>query len=147
MQLDGGWIYVFMSGSDYQRFKVGKTKNNPLVRLNQLRTGDPTLDFQVAYFIPSSLGWSLSQLESHIHEELEQGFCRINFYNEKRSEWFHGNSRHAWNELDIIFENLEVDVTDWFQPGESKVVRFWEESLRSLYGPGLPCDEDGFPIF
>jgi hypothetical protein len=56
-----------------------ENKNNPLVRLNQLRTGDPTLDFQVAYFIPSSLGWSLSQLESHIHEELEQGFCRSIF--------------------------------------------------------------------
>ncbi|EPJ8558902.1 GIY-YIG nuclease family protein [Klebsiella pneumoniae] len=147
MQLDGEWIYVFMSGSDTERFKVGKTKNNPLIRLNNLRTGDPTLDFRVAYFIPSSLNWRLYGLEKHIHDQLEKGFPRISFYNDKRSEWFMGDAIDIWREMDIIFENLEVDVTDYFDPEGTKVVRFWEENLKSIYGPGLPLDDDGFPVF
>ncbi len=145
--MNGGWIYVFMSASDYDRFKVGMTINNPLKRLNQLRTGDPTLDFQVAYFIPSALNWNLSELENHIHKELQAGSGRINFFNETPSEWFLGDCRNAWMELDVIFENLEVKVTDYFDPDEKNIVRFWEENLRSLYAPPLPLDENGFPSF
>ncbi|MEQ4693278.1 GIY-YIG nuclease family protein [Providencia manganoxydans] len=145
--MDGGWIYVFMSGTDNNRFKVGKTINNPFIRLNQLRTGDPTLDFQVAYFIPSSLNWDLSKLENHIHKELEAGIGRINFYNDQPSEWFRADCRDAWFELDVIFENLEVEVTDYFDPDAKKIVRFWEENLRSLYAPPAPLDEDGLPFF
>lgn len=147
MIMDGGWIYVFMSASDYNRFKVGMTINNPLIRLNNLRTGDPTLDFQVAYFIPSTLNWNLFELENHIHKELEAGSGRINFFNEKPSEWFIGDCRNAWFELDVIFENLGVDVTDYFDPEAKKIVRFWEENLRLLYAPPAPLDEDGLPFF
>lgn len=47
--MNGGWIYVFMTASDYGRYKVGFTKRNPMLRLKQLRTGDPKIGFEVAF--------------------------------------------------------------------------------------------------
>lgn len=133
-----------MTASDYNRYKVGLTINNPLLRYKKLRTGDPTLGFEVAYYIPNSLGISLSSLESALHNNL--GPC-VNFFDEGASEWFYGNPRHVWKNLEIIFEEFGFEVTDYLQPGESKIVRFWEEALTSLFGPGLQFDESGEPIF
>lgn len=47
--MDGGWIYVLMTASDYSRYKVGFTKHDPMLRLRQLRTGDPKIGFEVAF--------------------------------------------------------------------------------------------------
>lgn len=143
-KVDGGWIYVLMTASDYNRYKVGLTIDNPLLRYKKLRTGDPTLGFEVAYYIPNSLGISLSSLENALHKELGP---RVNFFDEVSSEWFYGNPRHAWQNLEMIFEEFGFEVTDWFQPGENKVVRFWEEALTAFYGSVLPLDELGDPIF
>lgn len=37
------------------RLKDGKTINHPVERLKQLRTEDPPLELQVAYFVPKLL--------------------------------------------------------------------------------------------
>jgi len=130
---DGSWIYVLMSGTDIDRFKVGKTINHPVERLKHLRTGDPTLALQVAYFVPASLNIKLGTLESALHQQLTASVGRIYFYDESISEWFYGDARNAWFELDMLFEEFGFTVTDYYQPSESKVVRFWGADLESEY--------------
>ncbi|MCD2358941.1 GIY-YIG nuclease family protein [Pantoea sp. MHSD4] len=130
---DGSWIYVLMSGTDINRFKVGKTIQHPVKRLKDLRTGDPTLALQVAYFVPASLNIKLGRLESAIHQELTAGLGRICFYDDAESEWFHGDARDARLQLDMIFEEFELTVTDFYQPGEIKIVRFWGADMETEY--------------
>ncbi|MDE9586054.1 GIY-YIG nuclease family protein [Citrobacter braakii] len=72
-----------MTASDYGRYKVGFTKRNPMLRLKQLRTGDPKIGFEVAFFIPDSLGIKLSALEAMLHEELGPA---VEFWDEQKSE-------------------------------------------------------------
>lgn len=138
--MEGGWIYVLMTSSDYQRFKVGLTINNPMLRVKQLRTGDPLIGLQVAYFIPYSLG-KLSEIETYIHSRLDG---RMNFHGGGLSEWFKGEPQDAWALIDSIFHDIDCIVTDHFQPSEAKVVRFWESDLISFYAPP-PELIDGIP--
>ncbi|MEH3828183.1 GIY-YIG nuclease family protein [Enterobacter roggenkampii] len=130
---DGSWIYVLMSGTDINRFKVGKTTQHPVKRMKDIRTGDPTLALQVAYFVPALLNIKLGMLESAIHQQLASTVGRISFYDEALSEWFHGDARNAWSELDMIFEEFEFTVTDHYQPGENKIVRFWGADMEIEY--------------
>lgn len=130
---EGGWIYVMMSGTDINRFKVGKTVNHPVKRMKDLRTGDPTLALQVAYFIPALLGIPLGGLESAIHQQLTESHGRLSFYDENLSEWFNGDARDAWFELDMIIEEFGFTVTDYYQPCENKIVRFWGADLEAEY--------------
>lgn len=130
---EGGWIYVLMSGSDINRFKVGKTINHPVERLKELRTGDPTLALQVAYFVPNLLDFKLRSIESAIHHQLAATVGRLSFYDETISEWFHGDARNAWLELDMILEEFNFTVTDHYQPDENKIVRFWGAALEAEY--------------
>lgn len=130
---DGSWIYVLMSGTDINRFKVGKTINHPVERLKHLRTGDPTLALQVAYFVPALLGIPLGGLESAIHQHFTESHGRLSFYDETLSEWFNGDARDAWRELDMIMEEFEFTVTDLYQPGENKIVRFWGADMETEY--------------
>lgn len=136
-----GWIYVFMTSSNYKRYKVGRTKNNPMLRLDQLKTGDPLIGFAVAYLVPESSG-KLSTIEAMIHKQLG---TPINFHNEESSEWFTGESGNAWLQLDVIFEMLGYEVTDYYHPNGTKIVRFWEEDLISFYTPPPTLDESGLP--
>lgn len=142
--LDGGWIYVLMTASDYNRYKVGLTTKNPLLRYKKLRTGDPKLGLEVAYYIPNSLGSKLRTLENELHKALGPS---ISFFDEGPSEWFSGDPRDARTNLEICFEEWGFVVTDFFQPNEQKIVRFWEADLISFYGSGLPLDDSGEPIF
>ncbi|EHP8019863.1 GIY-YIG nuclease family protein [Enterobacter roggenkampii] len=130
---DGSWIYVLMSGTDINRFKVGKTTQHPVKRMKDIRTGDPTLALQVAYFVPALLNIKLGMLESAIHQQLASTVGRISFYDEAQSEWFNGDARNAWSELDMIFEEFEFTVTDHYQPGENKIVRFWGADMETEY--------------
>lgn len=139
--MGGGWIYVFMTSSDYKRYKVGLTKNNPMLRLNQLKTGDPLMGLAVAYFIPES-SEPLPTIEAMIHKQLG---IPIKFHNDESSEWFAGESSDAWIMLDVIFEILGYEVTDYFEPNGTKVVRFWEENLVSFYAPSQKLDEYDLP--
>lgn len=122
-----------MSGTDIDRFKVGKTINHPVERLKQLRTGDPTLALQVAYFVPTLLDIPLGGLESAIHQQLAESKGRLSFYDETFSEWFNGDARDAWSELDMILEEFGFTVTDYYQPYEKKIVRFWGAALEAEY--------------
>lgn len=137
----GGWIYVFMTSSDYARYKVGLTKNNPMLRLNQLKTADPLIGFAVAYYVPDSLG-KLSTIETMIHQQLGPN---IEFHNGELSEWFCGVPQDAWVRLESIFKLLGYEVTDNYQPDGTKIVRFWEGNLNSFYAPPSWLDEHGLP--
>ncbi|MDU1953440.1 MAG: hypothetical protein E6750_18835 [Atlantibacter hermannii] len=131
--MEGGGIYVLMSGTDIKRFKVGKTINHPVERLKQLRTGDPTLALQVAYFVPASQGRQLASLESAIHYQLSATIGRINFYDETNSEWLHIDARNAWLELDFILEEFSFTVTNHYNQNEKKIVRFWGTDIETEY--------------
>ncbi|WP_407299873.1 GIY-YIG nuclease family protein [Raoultella planticola] len=137
--INGGWIYVFMTASDYSRYKVGFTERNPMLRLKQLRTGDPKIGFEVAFFIPNSLGIKLSKLEVMLHKELGHP---IEFLDEKKSEWFKGKPTDVWLELQSLFTKLGYEVTDIYQKNQNKIVRFWEGDIISLYSSSKPINDN-----
>ncbi|MDX7710740.1 GIY-YIG nuclease family protein [Aeromonas caviae] len=139
--MEGGWIYVLMTSSDYNRYKVGLTKNNPMLRMNQLKTGDPLIGLDVAYFIPNTLG-KLSKVEAALHAHLGDP---IEFHSGEASEWFFGDPQDAWRVLDTIFKLLGYEVTDYFDPDAQKVVRFWAADLEFYFNPPK-TDEYGFPL-
>ncbi len=87
------------------------------------------MGFEVAYWVPSNLG-KLSDIESKIHNQLGPA---IRSHNDEPSEWFVGYSQDAFIFLDEIFKILGYEVTDYFEPCSNKVVRFWEEGLKSFY--------------
>ncbi len=115
MEPGGGWIYVLMTPNDYNRVKVGMTKNNPLLRLRELRTGDPSLSLLVAYYIPPGTGLSLRDIESLIHKDFEH--VRIHFINDedqirKPSEWFKIDCNDAEYYVDGVFKLNGYTVTE-----------------------------------
>lgn len=130
---DGSWIYILMEGENINKFKVGKTTQHPVKRFKDIRSGNTTLAIQVAYFVPSSLNIDLGYLETSIHRQLEASVGRICFYDEAKSEWFNGDARHAWLELDMLLEEFGFTVTDYYQPGETKIVRFWGSDMEAEY--------------
>ncbi|WP_080414519.1 GIY-YIG nuclease family protein [Burkholderia ubonensis] len=75
-------LFSISDTKDYNRFKIGRTTNNPLTRLKTLRTGDPYVAVEAAYFVAASRE-RLSQLEAAIHREFGG---RIRFHDEGLSE-------------------------------------------------------------
>lgn len=142
-QLAGGWIYVLMTSTDYNRFKVGRTKRNPLSRVKTLRCGDPGIDIEVAFFVPASHG-KLSRVEVDLHRQFGG---RILFHDESESEWFTGNPKFATQAIEGIFIGWwEEDVTDMAMLGQGRICRAYEENLIDLYGPRVPLNPvDGMP--
>ncbi|EJG0884883.1 GIY-YIG nuclease family protein [Vibrio parahaemolyticus] len=115
MSYGEGWIYVLMTPSDYNRVKIGKTINNPLLRLRNLKTGDPYLSLQVAYFIPPHFGLNLKGVEDLIHNALAQS--RIPFLDDedqlyKRSEWFQMDCREAESVVDNVLRHHNFQITN-----------------------------------
>ncbi|RGE41314.1 hypothetical protein DZC30_18570 [Comamonas testosteroni] len=127
----GGWVYVLETGSDYNRFKVGRTKNSPMRRVKSLRTADPLLALRVGFYIPPTLPGKLSVWERCVHRFYES--CRIEFIDEsgEESEWFRGNPGQAVLDIECLFE----EVTDFFEPGSTKVWRAYEPDVVSFYAP------------
>jgi T5orf172 domain len=146
MELDGngGWIYVVMTSSDYERFKVGRTNGNPITRAKQLRTGDPKLGLLVAYFVPASRG-ELFKVEASIHQLLDQ---RILFHDETNSEWFLGDAQEASKWIEHFFEFwMGQPVASMDKLGQGHICRAYEEDLRLFYGPRSPLNPiDGLPM-
>jgi hypothetical protein len=109
-----GWIYLMMTPSDYNRVKIGKTKRNPRKRLSELKTGDPYLALNVAYFIPYSSGPNLKSIEDKIHDYFDS--VRIHFLEDEdrvrvASEWFSLEaSKSEWN-VDEAFRKLGFEIT------------------------------------
>lgn len=132
--LDGAWIYVMMTSSDYNRFKVGRTRDNPLNRVRHLRTGDPYLALEAAYFVPTAHG-HLSRIESAIHGELTG---RIAFYDGSPSEWFRGTAVSACEWIESTFEGWWEPISGAHRIGTGTVVKAYEEDLLFLYRLSLP---------
>lgn len=127
----GGWIYVLMSSADYDRFKVGRTSDNPLVRFKTLRTGDPSLGLETAYFIPTRTE-KLSIVEAEIHSRLADD--RIAFHDEADSEWFRGSAKQACEWLEVMFSAWwGQPVVDTYLLGQGRVCRAYESDLENLY--------------
>ncbi|MFJ1467737.1 GIY-YIG nuclease family protein [Massilia orientalis] len=144
IELDGGWIYVIMTSSDYNRYKIGRTNGNPMDRVKKLRTGDPGVDLQAAYFIPASHG-KLSQVEAALHREFEP---RISFHDETVSEWFRGDAKRACEWMEYLLGEWKGQPVTFglYLLGEGRICRAFEDDLRSIYGPFTPASPiDGLP--
>ena len=127
-ELAGGWIYVLMTSSDYNRFKVGRTIGNPLDRAKRLRTGDPGIALEAAYFVPNSHG-KLSQMEAAVHREFPG---RITFHDETISEWFPGSAQWACEWIESVFAD---SLSSMYMFGQDRICRAYEADLLDFYGP------------
>lgn len=129
--LGGGWIYVLMTSSDYNRFKVGRTVGNPLLRLRNLRTGDPKLDLQAAYFLPRKYG-QLSRIEWSLQKEFG---TPINFHDEGESEWFTGSAKAACGWIDeVLYGWADSPLYGLSMFDTQRICKTYEEDLRVFYG-------------
>lgn len=126
----GAWIYVMWTPSDPNRFKIGRTRNNPLNRAKQLRTGDPYLALAAAYFVPAAYGL-LSKIEMAVHREL-QG--RIAFEDGSPSEWFQGTPGWACYWIEGVFEDWWAPVRTGHEIGGDSVAKAEESDLEAYYG-------------
>lgn len=142
-ELKGGWIYVMMTSSDYNRFKVGRTNGNPLDRAKKLRTGDPGIALLAAYFVPASHE-NLPQIEAAIHHEFGG---RISFHDEGISEWFHGSARWACEWIESMFEGWYGPIASMHMFGQGRICRAYEDDLCTFYGTiRSPSSIDDLPI-
>ena len=130
-----------MTSSNYNRFKVGRTENSPIIRLKNLKTGDPNLGLLVAYFVPEYLS-SLPPLEKEIHKQLGESLM---FHNESFSEWFLGEASESWKKLEIIFSCIGLEVISYPNLDETKVTRFWEDDVISFYSPSPKINKNDLP--
>lgn len=130
LQLVGGWVYVAMTSSNYDRFKIGRTGRNPLARMAVFRTSDPGLALEAAYFVPASHG-RLSRVESALHRQFGG---RIRFHDESLSEWFAGSARWGCERVEEIFESWhEAPVADFSQLDQDRICRGFESDLHALF--------------
>lgn len=140
---NGGWIYVVMTSSDYNRFKLGRTIGNPISRFKTLRTGDPRLGIEVAYFIPASFAEKLSRMEADLRRELGP---RISFHDENGSEWHRGSAKDAAQLVECLLEGWsDQPIASIHLFGKNRICRAYEEDLATLYGPAPLLDDNGIP--
>jgi hypothetical protein len=131
-KITGGWIYIFMTSSDYGRSKIGETRRNPLERYVNLRTADPTAGLFTTYFISDDALYhhgfaSIKSLETYIHSKIPG---RMDTHDETRSEFFKVEAEHANFLIEVIFEELEIKITDWQENiGANCVLRADNEKL------------------
>lgn len=141
----GGWIYILLSSADYARSKIGKTRNNPLVRFRQLRTGDPCLGLVVAYYIPEDFG-PIGKYEAKIHLEF-QGI-RIDTHEESESEWFRIESWRAEEIIDGMLGRWcgqSIYYADTFNP--EKITKMYESAIQALFEPDQhQIENDQIPL-
>lgn len=129
--LGGGWIYIFFTSENYDRCKIGKTINNPLVRFRNLRTGDPFLALRVAYFIPEKFG-SIYDFENNIHFEFQDH--RIETYEETNSEWFTISAEDAELWIDGYLEdwcNQKLQIS--YGVHEGALTKMYESDIKSIF--------------
>ncbi|GAB1620990.1 hypothetical protein AAOGI_10400 [Agarivorans albus] len=135
-----GWIYILMTPSDYNRVKIGMTKKNPLLRLRDLKTGDPYLALQAAYFIPTNFGLCLRNVEYLIHTQLE--YSRIHFLDDedqvnKPSEWFSIYFKNSVNIVNNAITSQGYGITNDTSGlnvlGDKIAIQYFESDL--IYAP------------
>lgn len=130
--LDGGWIYLFLSSSDYTRSKIGKSIA-PLRRFRQQRTGDPTLGLVVAYYIPRHVGRH-GDMESSLHHYFSD--YRILTHEDTNSEWFKINPEEAQLQMECLLEEWcgqEIKSAGHMSP--RNLTRFFESDLVGMFEP------------
>jgi hypothetical protein len=108
-----GWIYIMMTPSDYNRVKIGMTIHNPRNRLRELKTGDPYLAINAAYFIPNKFGQNLKSIEDKIHTYFNN--IRIHFLEDEdrvkvRSEWFSLEASESQWAVDDAFRSIGFEI-------------------------------------
>ncbi|QBR04353.1 hypothetical protein E1956_45475 (plasmid) [Paraburkholderia pallida] len=112
-------------------------------RAKTLRTGDPKLALEVAWFVPAKYG-KLSTIEAALHGQFAE---RIAFHDEGTSEWFFGEAKWASEFIENLLEEWSRHpISDVFANAENRVCRAYEADLESLYGPPVRLDpESGMP--
>lgn len=141
----GGWIYIIMTASDYDRVKIGKSRNAPMVRTNNLKTGDPNIALGYVYFVPDTVV-DFSILEKLIHQALDD--TRVPFMETGgKSEWFYGYISDVRILVDDIIEGFEYPLYRGISPFDNVISVMSIDDLLDYLKPPLQLDEDGFPIF
>lgn len=141
----GGWIYFIMTASDYDRVKIGKSRNVPMKRTSNLKTGDPNIALDYVYFVPDSVV-DYSILETLIHQELDD--IRIQFMETGgKSEWFSGYISDLRILVDDLIEGHGYPLYRGIAPFDNVISAMSIDDLLDYLKPPLELDEDGFPIF
>ncbi|WP_369631193.1 MULTISPECIES: GIY-YIG nuclease family protein [unclassified Variovorax] len=119
----GGWIYILMTGSDGNRVKIGKTKNNPIERLAKLRCGDPYLAMIGSFFIPESMG-EIKHIEKWVHDRFEG--WRIRFAEHIRP---YGNVPAHW-----LDDGDLIAYSEWFRMDLFDAPTYLQQALEEYLG-------------
>jgi len=132
IMFDGGWIYIFLSSSDYTRSKIGKSID-PLRRFREQRTSDPTLGLVVAYYIPLNVG-PHGHVESSLHHYFSD--YRILNHDGTKSEWFRITPEEAQLQIECLLEEWcrqEIKSAGHMSP--RILTRFFESDLVGMFKP------------
>ena len=130
IEVTGGWIYVLMSSSNYNKFKIGRSRRNPMDRIKDVRVGDQGIGLLTAYFVPSSVG-ALSRVEAAIHDQFGG---RLAFHDESLSEWFEGSPDWACQWIEAVVEDWRQEpVASISSLGSGRICRAYESDLAGIY--------------
>ncbi|OAS90030.1 hypothetical protein A6I77_23295 [Achromobacter xylosoxidans] len=141
IEVQGGWIYVLGTTADYQRFKIGKS-TNPLKRFKDLRTADPYLAIEAAYFVPTSKG-RLSAVETAIHRQFPE---RIRFHDDEEGEWFSGTPKMACEWMECLFADwFGEDAASVYMLDQDRICKAYEEDLEAIF-MRKKLGSDGLPF-
>ncbi|GEM_PF-2423227 len=133
-----GWIYVCMTARDPNRFKIGLSESNPLIRMRAFKTADPYIALNQAYCFLNTFGRTLKGIEDYLHSH--RFFCdsRIHFLGDenqesKPSEWFSGDPRDVMASLESALSEIGFDITnpssEDYSPYKKRAIRFYDCDL------------------
>jgi|GEM_PF-5013016 len=131
----GGWIYVIMTASDFDRVKIGKSRSFPFKRANNLKTGDPNIDSVMNF----------TDLETLIHQEFD--YIRIKFNDTgAKSEWFSGYISDIVFQINDFLKSNEFPLYIGINPFENVISAMSVDDLEDYLKP-RQLDENGWPFF
>ena len=130
----GAWLYVMMTAADYNRFKVGKSINDPLDRRGTFRTADPFLALQGAFFIPAQMV-DISTIEAYVKRNFRKRGLGIDHYTESTSEWFRGSGAWAIEQIVELLCNYtgQKEIGWGYEIHQDRITLLYEEALVFLF--------------
>lgn len=130
----GAWLYVMMTAENYERFKVGKSINDPLDRRATFRTADPYLALAGAFFIPAQMG-DISTIEAYVKHNFRQSGLGIDHYSDKPSEWFKGSGAWAIEQIVELLCNYtgQEEIYWGYEIHQDRITLLFEEALGFLF--------------
>lgn len=130
----GAWLYVMMTAADYNRFKVGKSINDPLDRRGTFRTADPFLALQGAFFIPAQMV-DISTIEAYVKRNFRKRGLGIDHYTESTSEWFRGSGAWAIEQIVELLCNYtgQKEIGWGYEIHQDRITLLYEEALGFLF--------------